>query len=88
MTHVITLEFRLPANKEEKRLLGLTETEGNVTKIFINKNQSQAEMVDTVFHEIAHAFMHISPTAPPKAIQEKIARLVGNVVEPCFRRYT
>lgn len=86
-TKVIIVETREAANKHEQHLYGLTETDGgDVTKIFINSRQSQGEMIDTFFHELVHAYFQWHGTSLNAKQEEKLARLVGNIVEPCFRR--
>jgi|GEM_PF-7076745 len=85
-TKVIIVEFR-QGKKAEKGLYGATETVDGVTKIFLESRQSQGEMINTFFHELAHAYIHWQNEVLPTKDEERIARLVGNVAEPCFRRY-
>lgn len=85
-TKVIVLEYR-KAKKAEKGLYGSTTTEDGVSRIFINSTQSQQELINTLFHELAHAVMHFHNIKVSDAEEERVARLVGNVSEPCFRKY-
>lgn len=84
--HVIIIEERR-AYKREKGLYGETKTENGVTKIFINQAQSSQERINTFFHEIAHAFHHMYGYNGPSDEEERVARLIGNIVEPVFRKY-
>jgi hypothetical protein len=84
---VIIVEFR-QGNRSEKGLYGTTETIDGVTTIFIEARQGKGEMLNTFFHELAHAYMHWQEDETIDATEEEcVARLVGNVAEPCFRRY-
>lgn len=85
-TKVIVVEFR-SGKKSEKGLYGATDTEDGVSRVFINNRQATGEMINTFFHEIAHAFIHWQDSGMSTAEEERIARLVGNVAEPCFRKY-
>lgn len=85
-TRVMIVEWRNPT-KSEKGLLGTADTKGEVSRIFIKKNQPQGEAIDTFFHEVAHAYIQWMGHKMDAKTEEKLARLVGNVVEPCFRRY-
>ena len=84
---VIIIEHRNPRNKEEKELYGLAQTEGVVSHIFINaqKNRAGQELVDTLFHELCHAALGLYNTSVPKVAEERLSRLVGNLVRDAFR---
>lgn len=84
--HVIIIEERLPFPRE-KKLYGETTTENGVTKIFINAKQSHQELINTFFHELAHAFHHMYGFKGQSKEEENTARLIGNIVEPVFRKY-
>ena len=85
--HVIIVETRRSKHREERNTYGRTETQNGITKVFINSRQGQHELINTFFHEIAHAFNHIYGFNGTPKEEENIARLVGNIVEPCFRKY-
>lgn len=87
ITKVIVVEIR-QAKKNEKGLYGQTLSEDGISKVFINSRQSQGEMLNTFFHELAHAYIHWQDDSSlSDDEEERIARMVGNVAEPCFRRY-
>lgn len=82
---VIVIDYRAPRNKEEQDVFGLTETEsGVVARIFINARHGKVHMIDTFFHEVAHAFMHWTGFKKIRA-GEKVADLVGRAVDKTFR---
>jgi len=85
--HTITIEVRKPKTAFEKSVYGTTLTTGNNTKIFIKHGQTTQEYIDTFYHEIAHAFNHISGYCKSEKKEESLARLIGNIVEPCYRVY-
>lgn len=85
-TRVIIVEQR-KAKPSEKGLYGSTTFEDGITRIFINSSQSKKELLDTLFHEFAHAVMRWHGPRLSKVNEERLARLVGNVVEPCFKRF-
>lgn len=86
--HSILIEYRGATKGESKEALyGCTTTIGDVTKIYIRQNQNKKEMVNTFFHEVAHAFNHFHGFNGDKKEDERISRLVGDIVEPCYRKY-
>ncbi len=85
--HVIIIEVRHAREKSEKGVYGRTETTGNTTTIFLNGRQAMGEFINTYFHELTHAFNYVFGFKGTNKAEEDLARLVGNVTEPCFRRY-
>lgn len=82
---VITFEF---SRKRGKRTLyGRTESEGSLSHIWIDDSQNAQEMLNTLFHEFTHTVIHWFGNGIDGKREEEIARLVGNVAEPCFRNY-
>ena len=86
-SHVIVLELRKPQTKAEKKLYGETTTEDNVSRIFLNSGQGQGDLINTVFHELAHAICGWMGSSRNAQEEERISRLIGDIVEPCFRKY-
>jgi hypothetical protein len=88
--HTIIVEYRPPNARERRlKLYGEAVTIDSTTRVFIRKGQSRKEMINTFFHELAHAFNHFHGFRTGQDGQEeKLCRLVGDVVEPCYRRYT
>lgn len=83
---VITVRVRPLARDNKKTLYGCTETNGDVSNIEINSKQGTQEFINTFFHEVAHSFIHWYGSGISPKEEERLARLVGDVVEPCFRR--
>lgn len=83
---IIVVEFRAPRTKVEKSVYGLTETEkgSKVARIFINSRRAPESRLDTFFHEIAHAFMHLKGEKNTRK-EEKAARLTGEAVNNVFK---
>lgn len=84
---LIVIENRNPRNADERALYGQTITEGQTVDIFINskKNRSGNELVDTLFHELCHAAVGLYRTKLTPRREEKLARLVGNIVRDAFK---
>ena len=83
---IIILEVRKPRTKEERGVFGMTVTEdGYKTNIFINENQTGEEMVDTFFHEVAHAYLHWIPKKYKPGKAEALASLVGHVAGAAWK---
>lgn len=82
---VIVCELRGPKTAHERRLAGSCVTEDRaVSRVFLSTKQARGEMVDTFFHEMAHAYMHWRGYKNGKKA-EKLALTVGRVVAKCFR---
>ena len=79
---VITVEWRKPVTTEERKCFGVTVTEGELAKIFINESiNGQAEEIDTFFHEVAHAYMHFHPSKRTEKQQERVAESIGKAAK-------
>lgn len=84
---LIVIETRHPRTAEERAIYGQTVVEGQTVDIFVNsrKNQSGAELVDTLFHELCYAAVGLYKTKLTPQREEKLARLVGNIVRDAFK---
>lgn len=83
---IIVIDERKRAKKEQE-LYGCTETDGDVSSIFIASYQSKEEFVNTFFHEIAHSFIHWYGVKVTAQEEERLARTIGDIVTPLFRKY-
>lgn len=83
----IVIENRNPRTAEERTLYGMTVIKEYTADIFINarKNRSGAELVDTLFHEFCHVAVGLYKTKLTPQREEKLARLVGNIVRDAFK---
>ena len=84
---VIVIDIRKRSNKTEQHLYGATDTNDDLSNIFIASGQSNEEFINTFFHEITHSFIHWYGVKVPAAEEERLARTVGDVVTPLFRKY-
>jgi hypothetical protein len=77
----IIIENRRARTTDEKRLYGETLSENHLAHIFINsdRNRQGIELVDTIFHELAHAVIALYANHIPKSKEEKLCRRMGKL---------
>ena len=78
MNHrVIILETRKPANREERKLFGRTyyDKDTKVFSVFLDKTQSEKEMLNTIIHELLHVVCAIATVKPRLSPGKEEARI-------------
>lgn len=85
INHTILIELRDARDAHEAKQMGHCFTEDKlVSRIFLNKKQSKDELVDTFFHEVAHAYMHWRGHKS-SARRERKALAVGKVAAKALK---
>jgi predicted SprT family Zn-dependent metalloprotease len=87
MKHIIIINHREARTPYEKKLMGRTETKDDTTHIFLNTKQNTRDLINTVYHELTHAIHYIFHAKLTKKEDERLARLIGDITEPCYREY-
>ncbi len=84
---VILITTRWPRTKDERKCFGVTNTNGQVSKIFVNKprNKRPSDLLDTVFHELTHAIVGQYHTRLSRTREEKLCQAVGRLVVEAFK---